>query len=826
MDRYICIHGHFYQPPRENPWLEAIELQDSAYPFHDWNERIAAECYAPNARARVLDGEDRIVDIANNYSRISFNFGPTLLSWMAEKVPEVYRAVIEADTLSRERFSGHGSAIAQVYNHMILPLANPRDKRTQVRWGIRDFETRFGRRPEGMWLAETAVDTDTLEALAEAGLRFTILDTSQARRTRPLGGRSWRDVTGGRIDPSRACEAKLPSGRQIALFFYDGPISRAVAFEGLLRKGEHLAERLAGAFSESREWAQLVHIATDGETYGHHHRHGEMALAYALRHIEEQQLARLTNYGEYLERHPPTHQVEILEKTAWSCVHGVGRWWTDCGCSSGGRPQWNQAWRTPLRNALDWLRDELAPRFEGAGGELLTDPWRARDDYIDVILDRSPESRARFLESHRARDLTEADERRVLELMELQRHAQLMYTSCGWFFDELSGIETVQVIQYAGAALHLAKRLFGDGLEEGFRWHLGEAKSNLPEHGDGARIYDKWVKPAVVDLLKVGAHYAISSLFERYPDRARLHSYSVQRQDQQVIEAGRARLLLGRADFSSEITQEKALLTYGVLHYGDHTVVAGVREFRGDEAFEEMGHDAVAAFERADFPEAIRVMDRHFGSSNYSLKDLFRDEQRKLLRIILESTVKETAAVYRQVYENHAPLMRFIGDLGVPLPRVLRTTAEFVLNSSLREQFQEEIPDLEQVRALIDAAGREGVSLDREGLSFHLRRSLERLLGRFHDEPDSVALLEQIASLAALARSLPFEVDLARTQDLYWELLRDTYPGRRRATDPTSQAWCAAFESLGVELGVNVPTPPEPTGKAPEAPAEPRETSA
>jgi alpha-amylase/alpha-mannosidase (GH57 family) len=810
LERYICIHGHFYQPPRENPWLEAIEQQDSAYPYHDWNERIAAECYAPNARARVLDGEDRIIDIANNYSRISFNFGPTLLSWLEVSAPEVYQAVIEADTLSRERFSGHGSALAQAYNHMILPLANERDKRTQVLWGIRDFEARFKRRPEGMWLAETAVDTETLEALADAGVRFTILAPSQAKRTRPLGGRSWKDVTGGRIDPSRAYEARLPSGRHIALFFYDGPISRAVAFEGLLRRGEYLADRLAGAFSDARDWPQLVHIATDGETYGHHHRQGEMALAYALRHIEEQGLARLTNYGEYLERHPPTHQVEILEKTAWSCVHGVGRWWTDCGCNSGGHSDWNQSWRTPLRDALDGLRDELVPRFEETAGELLKDPWEARDAYIDVILDRGPKARARFLEEQRARTLSEADEVRILQLMELQRHAQLMYTSCGWFFDELSGIETVQVIRYAGAALQLAGRLFGDGLEDRFRDRLGKAKSNLAEHGDGAQIYDKWVRPGVVDLLKVGAHYAISSLFEGYAERMRLYSYSVERENQQVLEAGRARLLLGRALFSSEVTQEHALLSYGVMHYGDHTVVAGVREFRSAEAFEAMARDATAAFEKADFPEAVRAMDRHFEGSNYSLKSLFRDEQRKLLQLILETTLEETTAVYRQVYENHAPLMRFIGDLGVPLPRVLRTTAQFVLNSSLRQELREETPDLQQLRALFDAAEKENVSLDREALSFDLRNALERLMRAFHAEPDAVEPLDRLIELASLARSLPFEVDLARPQDLYWEIRRDTYPGRSRASDEASRAWSRAFERLGTVLGVHVPSSAEP----------------
>ncbi len=809
MERYICLHGHFYQPPRENPWLEAIEQQDSAYPYHDWNARITAECYGPNARARILDGQDRIVDIANNYSRISFNFGPTLLSWLEAEAPEVYQAVLDADRQSQERFSGHGSALAQAYNHMILPLANPRDKRTQVLWGIRDFERRFSRRPEGLWLPETAVDTESLEVLAEYGIRFTVLAPSQARRVRPLGGRSWKDVSGDRIDPSRAYEARLPSGRAIALFFYDGPISRGVAFEGLLRKGEYLADRLGGAFSDTRDWPQLVHIATDGETYGHHHRHGEMALAYALQHIEEQGLARLTNYGEYLERHPPTHQVEIQERTAWSCVHGVGRWSEDCGCNSGGYPHWNQAWRRPLREALDWLRDEMAPRFEEASSSLLRDPWAARDAYIDVILDRGAESRRRFLEGQATRDLDEAEQVRVFELMELQRQAQLMYTSCGWFFDELSGIETVQVLRYAGAALHLARRTFGEGLEEGFLEQLARVPSNLPEHQDGARIYEKWVTPGVVDLLKVGAHYAISTLFEGYPDETQVYSYLVRREEQQVVEAGRARLLLGRAHLSSEITQEQGLMSFGVIHYGDHTVVAGVREFRGEEAFAEMARDATAAFERADFPEAVRVMDRHFGSSSYSLKTLFRDERRKLLDLILESTLEQTAAVYGQIYETHAPLMRFIGDLGAPLPRVLRMTAEYVLNSNLKALLQEETPDMKRARSLLDAAQKEGVGLDGEGLGFALGQSLERTMQGLRRAPEESAPLTLLSELARLARAAPFEVDLSRSQDIYWELRREALPGRRAQGDEASQAWCAAFEELGADLGIGAS--PEPT---------------
>ncbi len=419
MDRYVGVHGHFYQPPREHAWLESIELQDSAYPYHDWNERITAECYAPNATLRILDAEGSIVAISNNYAGISFNIGPTLLAWLEANAPEAYHRILTADHESKEAFSGHGSAMTQVYNHMILPLANSRDRRTQVAWGIRDFEQCFGRLPEGMWLPETAVDLETLEVLVEQGTRFTVLAPHQAARVRRMGERAWQDVPGARVDPRRSYRVNLPSGRQIAVFFYDGGIANSVAFEGLLRTGDGLAHRLLAGFTEGDEAAQLVHIATDGEIYGHHHRHGDMALAYALDLIRQKGPAKLTNYAEFLERFPPTWEVQIEERTSWSCAYGVERWRADCGCHSGGSPGWNQAWRAPLQEAMDWLRDGIAPVFEEHGRQLFSDPWDVRNDYISVVLDRSDENVDHFLSRFAAHPLTDEERTRALKLMEI-----------------------------------------------------------------------------------------------------------------------------------------------------------------------------------------------------------------------------------------------------------------------------------------------------------------------------------------------------------------------------------------------------------------------
>jgi alpha-amylase/alpha-mannosidase (GH57 family) len=765
MHRFLCIHGHFYQPPRENPWLEAIELQDSAYPYHDWNERITAECYAPNAASRILDAEGRIERIVNNYTRISFNFGPTLLAWMEERKPEVYRSILEADELSRVRFSGHGSALAQPYNHIILPLASSRDKRTQILWGLADFEHRFGRKAEGVWLPEAAVDLESLDILAAEGVLFTILEPGQAAT---------------QVDTTVPYKVRLPSGRSISVFFYDGATSRAVAFEGLLSSGERFASRLLSRFPEA-DGDRLVHIATDGETYGHHHRYGEMALTYALHHVESNGLARLTNYGEYLAAHPPEQEVEIVENTSWSCAHGVERWRSDCGCQTGGPDGWNQAWRAPLREALDWLRDELAPRFEAEAGRYFDDPWAARDAYISVMLDRSQKSM----------------DVRALELLEMQRHAMLMYTSCGWFFNDLAGIETIQVLQYAGRVVQLA----GNGIEEGFLSRLEKARGNEGE--TGRDLYEKHVRPAMVDLPQVAVHYAVTSLFQDYPNPAPVYCYSVERQNGRTFQAGRARLSIGKVRVASSLTGDADLLSFGVLHFGDHNLNAGVRQFRGDEAYAALLAEAGKAFEHGDIAQAIRLLDRDFGGVSYSLRSLFRDEQRRVLDLILASTLNEVEDELRDVFHQHAPLMRFLNGLGTPLPSAFGAAAEHVLNLDLKRALSD--LKIEEVRRLLNETSGLGVTLDVDGLSYALERALEERVDRLRDRPDDPGLLLQVEEAVDLARTPPFRVNLWRVQNRCYEMLETVYPLMREESSETVAAeWVERFRTLACKLGVRV----------------------
>ncbi len=504
----LIIHGHFYQPPRENPWTGIVEREPSAAPFHDWNERIHSECYQPNTFARITDSEAG-ARVVNNYAKINFNFGPTLLAWLERNHGDTYARIIAAEHESAAKHGGHGNAIAQAYGHAILPLCNERDLRTQIRWGIADFTQRFGRRPEAMWLPETACNDATMNALIDEGLRFVILAPHQAARVRYRtrsgsdgvnhedGNSEWFDVNEHSIDTSIAYRYshRYGSDRSIAIFFYEGPTSRAIAFEKLLRSSRELVDR----FAQVANGRGMVNIATDGETYGHHFKFGDICLAHAL---EMEALAygfRITNYGEYLDQHPPAFEVEINngphgEGTSWSCQHGVGRWIRDCGCHTGGEPGWNQAWRAPLRQALDFLRDENIRHFESTRGTLFVDPWQARDDSIALVLEQH-HSREQFLFEHAGRWLSADEQWRALTHLELQRMLLLMYTSCGWFFNDISGIETLQILKYAGRAIDLMEQLGLPPVRERFLKILAEAKSNRPEMESGADIFKRFVEP-------------------------------------------------------------------------------------------------------------------------------------------------------------------------------------------------------------------------------------------------------------------------------------------------------------------------------------------
>jgi alpha-amylase/alpha-mannosidase (GH57 family) len=812
MEKYICIHGHFYQPPRENAWLEFVEVQDSAYPYHDWNERITSECYAPNGTSRILDGYNNVVKIVNNYSYISFNFGPTLLAWMADREPDVYRRILEADKESQQRYSGHGSAIAQAFSHTILPLSNSRDKYTQVLWGIRDFQYRFGRYPEGMWLPETAVDLETLDILANLGIRFTILSPYQARRVKRLRGKAWKDVNGGRVDPSTPYVVKTPAGKQIVVFFYDGPISQAIAFERLLIRGENLAGRLMSAFSPTeRPWPQLVHIATDGETYGHHHQRGDMALAYALNHIEENDLAKLTNYGEYLSMHRPRMEAEIWERSAWSCPHGVERWNSNCGCNSGGHPEWNQEWRLPLRQAFDWLRDTIVPRFEEKGRELFANVWSARNDYISVILNREVTNREKFFTEHATHKLSRDEQVLALKLLEMQRYAMLMYTSCGWFFDELSGIETTQVIQYAARAIRLYEEVFSESIEEPFLQKLERAKSNLPEHKDGRVIYNKFVKPASVDRESVAAHYALSSVFEPYPDYARVYCYSVARDDYSISNSGKTSIIVGRVRVISEITTESGYFTFAAVHMGDHMVSAGVQPFHGEEDYSRMRDELQELFRHADLQNVLRTIDRHFGTSTYSLRSIFYDDQRRIMNVVVETSLADAEAVYRQLYETHGPMMRFMSDLRMPPPRAFQVAADFALNNALRHSFEDaDNLDFARIETLLEEARANNVNLDGPTLGFALKKTLRRLSEQFLETPEGLPLLQKFEKAADMARQLPFEVSVWHPQNNYYALLQRVFPEmmkRAQAGNDEARQWIEHFTSLGKHVAVRVDVP-------------------
>ena len=804
MTIYVCVHGHFYQPPRENPWLEEVEIQRTAAPYENWNERITAECYSPNGAARILGEKGLITAIQNNYSRMSFNFGPTLLSWLEEHSPHTYENILRADTDGRKRFSGHGPAIAQAYNHMILPLASDRDKRTQILWGIADFEKRFKRFPEGMWLPETAVDLKTLEFLSEEGILFTILSPFQASRIRLSEGVPWTGVRGGKIDPYTPYRCQLPSGRTIALFFYDGRISQDIAFGGLLRNGEMFAQRFLSRWDRKTGEGRIISVATDGETYGHHQKYGDMALAYCLDRIEGEMGTELTIFGEFLEKHPVTREVEIIENSSWSCVHGVERWRDNCGCCTGMNHDWNQSWRKPLREGLDWLHGELESIFSDSLKGKVRDPWLARDEYIHLILERSKENTDNFIKSHSESELSVVDRELVMKSLEMQRSAMLMFTSCGWFFDDLSGIESLQILRYAAHAIQYAMEISGNNLEPVFLSFLGRAKSNIPDQGRGVEIYSNSVKPFSFDLSRLGAHYAILSLFTDEPSNISMYCYRVIPLKEFSLNAGKTRFCGGCLNIESDITLGSCRTWYASLGLGGHNVLCSLSPDLGEDVFSRFIEEVRSSFSKGDIPGIINSIDDFFGSHDYDLRHIFRNEQQKIFNSIIREDLFRLESFLREIIEDDYLLMNFISSVQMPVPPQFLKAAEVVLNSGIREEFDKDLPDLENIRNSFDTAKRWKIPLDTDlfalSASKWINSRIKDLEQNYHDIP----VLINLTAFLKVIGEIGLKPDLWFSQNIFFRIKTDCgYAGLSiKDVEGFNGEWKIHFEELGRLLQV------------------------
>jgi alpha-amylase/alpha-mannosidase (GH57 family) len=785
----IIIHGHFYQPPRENPWAGVVDRERSALPFHDWNERIYAECYRPNAFARITDNRGRIERIVNNYAHISFNFGPTLLNWLEGAHPDTYARILAADRESVRNHQGHGNAIAQGYNHAILPLCNERDRITQIRWGIADFYHRFGRLPESLWLPETACNDLTLGTMIDAGLLYAILSPTQAKRVRPLGAGEWQDVSNGSIDPHRSYRYlhRDGSGRSIVIFFYDPGVSLAIAFEGALAWSSNLVDRLVRALEGEEE---MVNVATDGESYGHHFPFGDRCLAYSLAVEAPSRGLYLTNYAEFLANHPPRDEVEIIsgpdgEGTAWSCQHGVGRWYRDCGCQTGGGEGWNQRWRGPLRSALDLLRDEAARQFEDLGGDLFRDPWAARDAYIEVIRNPSLDFRNEFLDRHAKGHLDEAARTRALIMLEAQRAAMLMYTSCGWFFADISRIESVQVMKYAGRVLDFMEDLGAVTPITRFLELLAEAKSNIPAMGNGADVYRRFVQPQRATPSRVAAHLAISSIADGSHE-GRVGDYLFYKRDFERRQRGRLTLTTGCILLKASSTGMQRDCAVAALHTGGLDFYCALRAYAGTEHFKHAVERLQERFRSASLPAMLRLMQREFGPEEFGLEAVLPGGRRAILQMVFRDTFEGFASQLARLYEENRRFLALLNEAGFEPTTQLRQVAEL----ALQHRFEQEL--LERRSSRDPAAYGNALEIAQEVARWNYRIDKSRgnsVLSALIAEaardavsepsPDKV---ESAVGLVRLANGLALEPNLDLAQEAVYIALVSGAPGAKRLT--------------------------------------------
>ena len=769
----LIIHGHFYQPPRENPWTNIVDREPSAAPFHDWNGRINRECYRPNAWARIFNDRGSIRHVVNNYRHVSYNFGPTLLSWLLRHDPRTYRRIIEADRQSIKA-RGHGNAIAQGYNHAILPLCNDRDLRTQVRWGLFDFRHRFGRDADALWMPETACDDRTLGVLIDEGLKFALLAPGQAARVRNGDG-DWIDVSDGSVDP------RLPyrymhrdgSGRSIALFFYDGGISRSIAFEGALSSSHALLER----FERAAAGGDLVHAVTDGESYGHHFKFGDRCLAHALGQEATRRGFDVTNYAAYLEQNPPELEAEVGagddgRGTSWSCAHGVGRWFRDCGCHTGGKEGYDQKWRTPLRDALDLLRDDAARLYESQMGDLCDDPWALRDAYIELVVAPRKDRKA-FLERQLGRPLDEAQLLTALRLLESQRSSMLMYTSCGWFFNDLSGIETLQIMRYAGLLIDQLAALGRTGIEQDFLAGLAEASSNDPDAGNGADLYRAEVTPVMLTSDTLAAHISLAGLTREMSARGELAGYDFEVDKRAKDKRGRIMLATSHVTLTHVATGEQSAFASCALHFGGVDLHCVQKPYEDEERYQTAVERIWDAVGKGSLLTLLRVAEEELGPQDYGIDAVLPSARDAISRSLFDEVRQRYAAQYEAMYTDARLSIAQFHDAGLPLPSELRNAAELALAYRFDEEMRVQATGFDRTRyeralSIVRVAKRYGCALRREAAHRHFEKLLDASMAQICKGAGSIS-----AALALLdtAEQLSLSLDMERAQEELYDAL-------------------------------------------------------
>ncbi|MBM3699545.1 MAG: DUF3536 domain-containing protein [Actinobacteria bacterium] len=837
--RHICIHGHFYQPSRANPWLETIEIQEDAYPYHDWNEKINAQCYSANSGSHILDGHKKIKKVFNNYSRMSFNFGPVLLSWIKAHDMDTYRAIIDADKAACERFGGHGTAIAQVYNHIIMPLASKKDKYIQTHWAVKDFEANFKRKPEGIWLSEAAVDSQTLEIISDFGIKFTILSPNQAAGIKRISGQDtdgWTDVSDGSIDTRMPYLCRLENGNSIIIFFYDDEISTKMSFGNLLEDGEFFVKTLkeaplsrlmhAGfntdkdsqpAFKKSTQEniypPEIVCAASDGETFGHHHRFGDMALAYALDTFENAYPGTLTVFGQYIEKYSPLFEVSIKQNSSWSCSHGVCRWEDDCGCSTGSGHEkgWNQKWRKPLRKAVDDLAKQAGAVYEQEIRKYINpsikDAWEPVYEYIDVINDRSEKNVSSFLNKYTREGpgsingssqlITGVKQRfagksnsgkqpvNLLKLLEMYRHAMLMQSSDGWFFDEISGIESIQIMRHACRAIELAEDLSSQELEPGFIKTLKNAKSNISSYIDGKNIYEKYVAPSLYDFKKILAYLAFEMLFKENPRD--IFSCRIKNLKTEKIKINHGEVIAARAAIFSALTLEGTQAEIAAYNFKNKDVLspASASSFVKINKEIKIGNllkstvlplnlsiKKIASDNTMDTDtkkeKLEKLLQSYFKGSRYTVKDFLKDSQLLLAEQALLNETASIKPVILNLFNNYSKIIADLSEkklqkyfLDGIFPEVEEFSGEVLLYYRLKEKGMTK-SNLDEIKNIILKT--ETVDfISRESFNMLAAKKLEEITGLVAADNKNIELLKILEGFLTAIKKAGLEPDLWKT---------------------------------------------------------------